>query len=264
MRNYNLNFIKSDDLFQHVKKTIEGYRFEVDSDRFNKNIVDPIKLTFDAKVYKKNIDEIIEAESMRQIDKTNNNYIGYFQQNIFKYLYNKNDKNIKWIVPKKGFDVINEEDKIYVEIKNKHNTMNSSSSQKTYIKMQDKVLKDSNNKCFLVEIIAKKSQNVKWVVSLNGVTSSNENIRRVSIDKFYEIVTGEEYAFKQLVETLPMVIDDVLNDIGFKTIKNMVLSGFKKSNGDAFLSDNDLLKAIYLKSFKGYNGFDNLNINLNL
>jgi hypothetical protein len=28
---------------------------------------------------------------------------------------------------------INEDEKIYVEMKNKHNTMNSSSSQKTYI-----------------------------------------------------------------------------------------------------------------------------------
>ncbi|MCK5855710.1 MAG: Eco47II family restriction endonuclease [Sulfurovaceae bacterium] len=42
---------------------------------------------------------------------------------------------------------------------------------------------------------------------------SNERIRRVSIDKFYEIVTGEKEAFRQLVEILPRVIDDVLSDI---------------------------------------------------
>ena len=44
--------------------------------------------------------------------------IEYFHQNIFKYI------NPKWKVPKKGFDLINEKDKIFVEMKNKHNTMN--------------------------------------------------------------------------------------------------------------------------------------------
>jgi hypothetical protein len=45
-------------------------------------------------------------------------------------------------------------------MKNKHNTMNSSSSQKTYNKMQDKLSEDNQNRCYLVEVISKNSQNI--------------------------------------------------------------------------------------------------------
>ena len=130
MRKYNLSFISDSDLFNHVQETVRKYRFAIDLKEFGKNIVDPIKMTFDAKVYKKSFRDVVEFEVLRQLDKTNTNHIGYFHQNIFKYLGNG------WHVPNKGFDVVNDSKKIYVEMKNKHNTMNSSSSQKTYIKMQ--------------------------------------------------------------------------------------------------------------------------------
>jgi hypothetical protein len=51
MREYNLSFIDDRDLFKHVKETIEKYRFSINLKEFNKNLVDPIKLTFDSKVY---------------------------------------------------------------------------------------------------------------------------------------------------------------------------------------------------------------------
>ena len=72
---------------------------------------------------------------------------------------------------------------VYVEMKNKHNTMNSASGSKTYMKMQGQLLKDDDCACFLVE--AKKSQNVTWQVSVDGVRQKHKRIRRVSMDEFY-------------------------------------------------------------------------------
>ena len=253
MREYNLSFIDDRDLFNHVKETIEKYRFSINLKEFNKNLVDPIKLTFDSKVYGKTIEEIIEMESVRQMDKSNSNHIGYFQQNIFKYLYHKEKKKSSWYVPQKGFDIVNDTDKIYVEMKNKHNTMNSSSSQKTYTRMQNKILNTPNATCMLVEVIAKNSQNIPWQVSLDGESMSHVQIRRVSIDKFYELVTGEKEAFKQLVEALPNVMDDVLEDIQQNGIENSV---FEELN----TIDENILKSLYLLSFQKYEGFNNLNI----
>lgn len=169
MREYNLTFISDENLYKHVSETIEKYRFKINLKEFNKNLIDPIKLTFDSKVYKKTIEEIIDLESVRQMDKSTSNNIGYFQQNIFKYLHHKdklqNIQNViksNWYVPKKGFDIVNEEENIYVEMKNKHNTMNSSSSQKTYTRMQNKILNVPLATCMLVEVIAKNSiQRVK-------------------------------------------------------------------------------------------------------
>ncbi|HFU77499.1 MAG TPA: Eco47II family restriction endonuclease [Epsilonproteobacteria bacterium] len=247
MQHYNLGFISDEDLFSHVKETVEKYRFNIDLKKFNKNLIDPIKLTFDSKIYGKRLEETIELEIIRQMDKSNTNHIGYFHQNIFKYI------DSAWEVPKQGFDLINKKEKIYVEMKNKHNTMNSSSSQKTYMKMQGMLLDDAENRCMLVEIIAKKSQNIPWQVSLDGMTRKHEYIRRVSIDKFYELVTGEKEAFKMLCEVLPLVLDDVLSTLDKSTIKNTVFSELTQ------ISPN-LLKSLYLLSFSKYEGFDTLEI----
>ncbi len=150
MKNYNLSFINDSDLFNHVKETVEKYRFTIDLAEFNKNIIDPIKLTFDAKIYHKTIQQVVESEILRQLDKSNTNHIGYFHQNIFKYLGNG------WRVPENGFDVVNDDLKIYVEMKNKHNTMNSSASQKTYMRMQSILIDNPKATCMLVEVIATK------------------------------------------------------------------------------------------------------------
>jgi len=247
MQHYNLGYISDEDLFAHVKETVEKYRFSIDLKKFNKNLIDPIKLTFDSKIYGKSLEETIELEIIRQMDKSNTNHIGYFHQNIFKYI------DSAWEVPKQGFDLINEKEKIYVEMKNKHNTMNSSSAQKTYIAMQNKILKSADIRCMLVEVIAKQSQNIPWKISINSEQYVHDNIRRVSIDKFYEIVTGEKEAFKSLCEVLPLVLDDVLRDTKQETVHNTVFQELNK------ISPN-LLKSLYLLSFSKYEGFDTLEI----
>jgi hypothetical protein len=242
MMDYNIGFISDEKLYDHVKDTVNKYRFSIDLKKFNKNLIDPIKLTFDAKVYKKTFEEIIESEIIRQMDKSNTNHIGYFHQNIFKYI------NEDWVVPKSGFDLINKKEKIYVELKNKHNTMNSSSSQKTYITMQHKILEGADITCMLVEVIAKNSQNIPWKISIDGRQFEHENIRRVSIDKFYGMVTGDKFAFSKLCNVLPRVLDDVIKDQKDFTIKNSVFEE---------LSDisPDILKSLYLLSFSKYEGF---------
>ena len=93
MREYSLGFISDKDIYEHVMHTVESYRRNINLKEFNSNIVDPIKLTFDAKVYGKTMKQVIEDECFRQIDKSNSNTIGYFHQNIFKYAGNG------WIVP---------------------------------------------------------------------------------------------------------------------------------------------------------------------
>jgi hypothetical protein len=240
---YSLSFIQDADLWHHVKDTVLKYRFKIDLKDFNKNLIDPIKLTFDAKVYQKTLEEIIETEVLRQLDKSNNNHIGYFHQNIFKYIHPA------WTVPKIGYDMINEQEKIFIEMKNKHNTMNSSSSQKTYMRMQNTILKDPAASCYLVEVIAKNSQNSKWIVSLDGERVENEKIRRISIDQFYKLVTGKPYAFKELCEVLPQVIEDVLHELKEVKIENTV---FEELHQIA----PQLLSSLYLLSFEKYEGFN--------
>ncbi|MCM1517420.1 MAG: Eco47II family restriction endonuclease [Pseudoflavonifractor sp.] len=185
MRSYNLGFISDEAIYEHVRNTVESYRREITLSQFNENIVDPIKLTFDSKIYDKTTREAIEDECLRQVDKTNTNRIGYFHQNIFKHAGDG------WTVPRHGFDVENDRLHIYAELKNKHNTMNSASAQKTYMRMQAKLLEDDEATCYLVEVIAKKSQDIAWKITLDGRPCLHKRIRRISMDKFYALVFGD-------------------------------------------------------------------------
>ena len=244
-KNYNLGFISDEDIFNHVKSTVLQYRRSINLKEFNKNIIDPIKLTFDSKIYGQTIAQTIESECIRQIDKTNNNRIGYFHQYLFRLAGNG------WEVPangdKGGFDVLNDDLHIYVEMKNKHNTMNSAASQKTYMKMQDKILMDDKATCMLVEVIAKRSQNRKWNVTVDGRRFSHDRILRVSLDKFYEIVFGEKDAFFKLCKAIPDILDDVIAEDKSAMLKNTVYDELDKTN---------FYRSLYLLAFKTYEGFD--------
>ena len=249
MRSYNLSFISDNNLFNHVKETMEKYSFNINLIKFNSNLIDPIKLTFDKMAYNKEWKDVIESEVYRQIDKSNTNHIGYFHQNIFKYFNNCE-------VPKEGWDVIFDDvknkKKYYVEMKNKHNTMNYSSSSKTYMNMQNHLLTSLDKDisiCSLVEVIATNSQNIPWVITLNKTKMvPNERLRRISIDKFYEIVTGEREAFKNLCAILPIVMEDVFEALPDSFINNTVYS-------ELILKNSDILKSIYKLAFSSYLGF---------
>ena len=160
---WTLSFISEEDFTKHVKKTIEKYGEKLESfdlKRFNKNIIDPIKLIFDKTVYQASWEEIVSNEIFRQRDKSNNNDIGYFHQRIFNYIDKchvpDNGKEGGWDVIFENPDGIALPDgsvvhTVYVEMKNKHNTMNSASAGKTFIKMQNQLLNDDDCACFLVD-----------------------------------------------------------------------------------------------------------------
>lgn len=240
---YNLGFIDDTVIYNYVKSYVEQFTTEIDLRKFNRNIVDPIKLTFDAKVYGKSWDEVISDECIRQIDKANSNVLGYFHQNLFKLVGNG------WSVPEKGFDIVNEQRKLYVELKTKHNTMNASAARDTMLSMYNKVSNDLEAQCMLVEVIAKRSQFKCWEGSFKGQKLSHERILRVSMDKFYEIVFGDATAFFKLCKALPKILDDVVKELGKGTVKNTVLKEMHQESIDTF-------RSLYLLAFKTYEGFD--------
>lgn len=268
---WNIDFITEENFKNHVKNTIIQYGKKLQSyntQKFNTNIIDPIKMIFDKAVYSEDWEAIISSEIFRQRDKSNTNEIGYFHQRMFEYM-----KNCR--VPingqEGGWDVIFESPEgytlsdgskvrtIFVEMKNKHNTMNAASSTKTYMKMQNQLLKDDSCVCFLVEVIAKKSQNIKWITTLDKQKVSHNRIRRVSVDKFYEIVTGESDAFYKVCMALPEVVRAVINegnelsapkDVVYDEIR-MIAEGFK----DVPI-DMGMILSMYMLGFRTYNEFD--------
>lgn len=263
---WNLGFISEEDFKKHVQATILKYGEKLESfdlKRFNSNLIDPIKLIFDKSVYKTSWEEIVNNEIFRQRDKSNNNDIGYFHQNMFAYF-----KGCE--VPQAGWDVIYRNPDgivmpdgdvvhtLYVEMKNKHNTMNSASSAKTYIKMQSQILDDDDCACMLVEAIAKRSQNIKWTTKVDGKNVQHRRIRRVSMDQFYSIVTGDENAFYKMCMALPEVINSVVNEEGAVTVpQDTVIQELRRVAELYADKPEDLAMAmsVYMLGFNTYLGF---------
>lgn len=138
-------------------------------------------------------------------------------------------------------------------MKNKHNIMNSSSAKSTYIRMQNYLLNsEDRNKsiCALVEIISKKSCDKEWVISIDGIKqNSNERLRKISIDRFYEIVTGYKNSFRNLCDQLPKTIEKIIKlDSKFKVENDSVLDELKNI-------DEDYLTSLYKLAFSKYEGF---------
>ena len=263
---WNLDFISKEDFKEHVKSTITKYGERLESydlEKFNKNLVDPIKLLFDKSVYGASWSEIINNEIFRQRDKSNNNAIGYFYQNIFSYFDGCE-------VPQSGWDVIYTNPNgiqlpdgdivhtLYVEMKNKHNTMNSSSSAKTYIKMQSQILDNDDCACLLVEAIAKKSQNIKWATSVDNKRVQHRLIRRVSMDQFYYLLTNDKYAFYKMCMILPSIIDEVIHEKDNLKIPEDIVYEALTNIADLFKDtpeDLSLTIATYMLGFNTYDGF---------
>lgn len=270
---WDISFISEEDFTKNVKANIEKYGENLqpyDLKRFNKNLIDPIKLIFDKTVYHLSWEEIVSNEIFRQRDKSNNNDIGYFHQQMFRYIANC---HVPANGEEGGWDVIYENSNgiiipdagivhtVYVEMKNKHNTMNSASAGKTFIKMQDQLLNNDDCACFLVEAIAQRSQNVKWETTVDKRKVGHKLIRRVSIDQFYSLVTGQEDAFFQICMALPTIIEKAVTEIeGSNVTHDTVIEELKELANTQAIDSEDLsiLLAAYMLGFGTYKGFHKL------
>ena len=207
MKSYNLGFVSDEEIYNHVKSTVLQYRRSINLKEFNKNIIDPIKLTFDSKIYGQTMAQTVESECIRQIDKTSNNRIGYFHQYLFKLAGNG------WEVPangdKGGFDVLNDEKHIYVEMKNKPGKMKHSAKRALAIKAFDKLLHDKNAVVMIVDMQNHSGINEPWIIHLEDKPLVNERLRLVSIDKFYDVIFSQEGAYSRICEALPTILSDI-------------------------------------------------------
>lgn len=247
MKKYNLGFISDAQFFNHVKEMVERLTESMDLKKFSKNIIDPIKMTVEMHTYKISLEEAVAREIARQLGKTVEGAIGWFHQNIFKYVPG-------WQIPEDGVDVMNDEMTIFAEIKNKHNTMNARSAQSVYDQLKGIVTGNLHATAYLVEVIAKESQDVPWTIPGHTLPPSKSNrLRRISIDRFYEIVTGDKTAFCKMCSMIGVAVDDVLNYCPNSQFRNTVLAELK-------LKYPDVVKGLFLSSFSTYAGFENFKI----
>ncbi len=213
--------------------------------------MDTIKLTFDAKFNDINEDDLIQSEILRQIDKSINNSIGTFHEQILGGIKGFEVGKLS------GFDIKASDDTLFVYIKNKHNTINSSSAKALFQKLARYADDYKKAKCYWVQILAKGSFNELWKGEINSKEYSHSRVYKISGEQFYVLLSGQEDALFQLYTALPKAIDDYLKSIeeNKATKENSALDEITTETEKSKCS---ILDQIIFENYSYYLGFDKL------
>ena len=254
MQNKYVNFISDEHLLSCISNLYKAYlkaKNNISKKEFYKNKVDTIKLTFDSKFNEISEESLIKAEILRQIDKTINNSIGAFHEQVIGGI------NGFEIGNRSGYDIKAIDNTVFAEIKNKHNTMNSRSAESVYQRLAR--FADDNKKanCYLVQILARKSFCEKWAGDINGKEYNHSRVYKISGDRFYALLSGENDALAKLYKVLPLVISDYMNSIvGSKQmVENSAIAEIKAKTKS---SQRSILDQITFENYGYYLGFETL------
>lgn len=254
MENKYVDFISDEHFLDCVANLHKAYlkaKNNITKKNFYSNKVDTIKLTFDAKFNDIDEESLIEAEILRQIDKSINNSIGTFHEQILSGIKGFEVGNFS------GFDVKATDNTMFADIKNKHNTMNSSSAEALFQKLSRYADDYKKAKCYWVQILAKNSFCELWKGDINGKEYSHSRVYKISGDQFYALLSGKQNALFQLYKNLPIVINDYLHSIEKSGLakENSALDEVKS---ETETSKRTILDQITFENYSYYLGFDKL------
>lgn len=254
MKNKYVDFVSDEHLLMCIENLHSSYlktKADIGKKRFYNNKIDTIKLTFDSKF--NNIDEesIIEMELLRQIDKSINNSIGTFHEQVLGGIQGYEIGKLS------GFDIKAEDDTLFADIKNKHNTMNSSSAESLFQKLARFADTYKQAKCYWVQILAKGSFNEHWRGDINGKEYSHSRVFKISGDRFYALLSNQDDAFLQLFRALPLAIEDYLKSVKTKNemYENSIFEEIKQASNK---KNRNFLEQITFENYFYYLGFDKL------
>lgn len=240
-KNSYLPWLDDESLFFAIKHVYDKYTVALQSKTlkdFTSNIIDPFTFLFDISLTDKDPEIWIAGELERQLQKTLNNAVGEFHQIILGSCQGWEDLGIG---DDSHLDIKKTDGTIFAEIKNKYNTMNSSSTKSVYEKLDHISKISSSPTAYLVQIIrsTKKPYNEVW----NYQGNTNTQIRRVSGDTFYGLVTKETNALKQLYLVLPRAIKDFIEQqqVAYADEENSVIKEIEEKLGKNIVSSSDLI-----------------------
>ncbi|APY08164.1 restriction endonuclease [Winogradskyella sp. J14-2] len=255
-KNKYVDFVSDEHLMSCISNLYSSYqqaKKAFTKVKFYNNKVDTFKLTFDSKFNDISEEDLIKVEMTRQIDKSVNNAIGTFHEEILGGVKGFSSGKLS------GYDIKADDDSLFAEIKNKHNTMNSSSAESAFQKLARFADDNKKAKCYLVQILAKKSFEKRWQAIINGKEYSHSRVYMISGDRFYGLLTGDKNALFKLYKVLPEAVNKFLASVESKEIKeNSILNDISES---AKKSKRTILDEITFENFYHYEGFDELNSN---
>ncbi len=254
MKNKYLSFITDEHLLACVGNLHNAYlkaKNNITKKNFYSNKVDTIKLTFDAKFNDIDEEKLIQSEILRQIDKSINNSIGTFHEQILGGMKGYETGNLS------GYDIKAKDNTLFADIKNKHNTMNSSAAEALFQKLKRYADDYKQAKCYWVQILAKGSFCELWSGDINGKEYSHSRVYKISGDRFYALLSDQDDAMFQLYKALPVAISDYLKSIE-ETEDLVENSALEEIKSKTKTSNRTVLDQITFENYSYYLGFDKL------
>ncbi len=206
-KNKYVDFVSDEDFLKCVKWVCEAYPTdseEIDMKKLQKNTIDPFKLIFDIINGELQTDEWISSERIRQNDKTINNRIGEFHQKLLGKVNGWVDLGVG---DDSKVDLMKSDKSIFIELKNKFNTMNSDSTDKCRDKLEMAVRNNPKVKAYWAFLVSKNGDSGDIIWKKGG--KSDERIRKVWGSKVYELVTGDPKALEKTWKALALAIKDL-------------------------------------------------------
>lgn len=212
-----LSFISDDDFLLSLHKVLQAGqdKREKSDATFYKNVIDPFGPIFETTINGFSADDWKKSEKGRQLQKTMQNAIGEFHNDILGSVkgWHRLDKGGQ-------IDLTNDSNTVIAEIKNKYNTVSGGKLNTTYEELQ-KLIRPKASKyhgatAYFVQIILKKPEPFDRCFTPSNKAegqkmTADENIREIDGKSFYAMVTGINDALDQLHSKLPMTIQE-LND----------------------------------------------------
>ncbi|MCK5023972.1 MAG: Eco47II family restriction endonuclease, partial [Candidatus Aenigmarchaeota archaeon] len=183
-------------------------------------------------------EEWIKVESYRQVQKTWQNAIGVFHEDV---LGNCHGGWVKLPVGEE-VDVKNERLKIAAEIKNKFNTLKGNS--KKNFRDEHYLWREKNEEYtfYYVEMLTKKSICSKNWKPKGCKTPDDDKIIHISGDQFYDLVTGEKGSMAKVLKELERVLPSLLKEASLKggkaiqdTLEMQTRAEMTKSHSDTII-----------------------------
>lgn len=249
--NKYLDFISDEDLLNAIDKLYNVYKkahSEVTIKDFYKNKIDPIKLLFDQKFLGQDIEDVINLEIIRKKDKTISNGIGEFHEMLLGSIEGYSQYDVG-----SGYDIKADDNSVYIDVKNKHNTVKGSNLPNLYDDLIKYVDESDNEeaRAYWAQIIANGSFNEPWIIEKHG--KKDPRVFKISADQLYSLMTGIDDAFKQLCMQLPIAINDFLE--GKDPIGGTENTVYLDLQEHATENNTNIVTELFNKTFDLYIGF---------
>ncbi len=225
IKNKYVTFVSDQHFLACVRYVCEGYPKECKSfeiEQLQRNALDPFKMLFDIANQKIVLDAWISNEKVRQADKTLNNRIGEFHQKLLGGVNGWTDLGTG---DKTKVDLKRLDNSVFIELKNKFNTVNYDSKSKVREKLEKMARTYPNATVYWAYILDRRGSSTDQVWVCNN--KRNPRIRCITGKKVYALVTGKPNALDEVWQALPRAIEDVLQqDIAISEVDRKKLTDF--------------------------------------